>query len=116
MAKFDANFSFPSTDGSNNIDKTNDEILVDANTKSVCQQEDNIIKDQSSQMFAMIDIIEAYRKDKIESRESCDVQKNTANIQINKLKRQINVVIMIFFLIMLIVVIYLYRETLVGDK
>lgn len=110
---YDKDFSFPSTEINEDIKNAAD---IENNMGSICKQEDKIIQDQTSQMLMLIHIIEAYRKDKLENREMCEIQKRYSDHRVTELRRVNYVQIMIFGLIMIFVLVYLYKKKITGDK
>ena len=115
---YDKDFSYPSVGATEDItNATNVNIKdIENNIGSICKQEDKIIQDQTSQMLMLIQIIEAYRKDKLENREMCEVQKRYSDQRVTELRRVSYVQIMIFGLIMLFVLVYVYKNKITGDK
>jgi predicted DNA-binding protein YlxM (UPF0122 family) len=110
MTIYDNDLSFPFVNDTIKISEPSPQ------DQSICRKEDAIIKEQSSQMLSMINIMDAYRKDIMDSRNAQLTQHNNSAHIIEQLKRRINIIIMVVALILIIVFIYFNKKRLVGDK
>jgi hypothetical protein len=89
----------------------------DAQTnRSICQQEDKIIQNQSDQLLMLIDIVNAYQRKKLETHESHMIQHKESDIKISSLSYKLQIILMILFLILIIILIYIYKKELIGGK
>ena len=110
----DKNFSYASEYNFNQ--KQNPTEIKTKRKESVCQKEDIIIKNQSKQLLTLIEIIDSYRKDKLELRDINNLEKTVLRENLKKNKRYNTIQLLIFILILLFICIYICKPFIVEKK